>query len=855
MSTQAPTFSRHIFRTSRLAEFCSRKELTNQTGHAIEDWPIVALKELLDNALDACEESGIAPVIDITVSRDGIAISDNGPGLGAEVVADILDYTARVSSREAYASPTRGAQGNALKTILAMPFVLDGQKGETIIESREVAHRIGFSIDRIRQVPRITRTCEVSLVKTGIKITVTWPDSASSTLDSARARFLQIVEDYTWINPHLSLTVDWNRIGGQIRQTFGGSGLSWHKWRPCDPTAPHWYDDGRFGRLVAAHIAHAQDHNLACPTVREFVSEFRGLSGTAKVKAICEVVGASRLSLSEFYGDGTNARIGALLAEMRKASRPTKPKDLGVIGRDHLAAKFASVGAALETFDYRRAEFEHDGLPYFAEVAFGYCPHGFDERRIITGINWSPSIGADPFRCLGPDGESLGSILTRQRAGRNEPIVTVLHLACPRIDYLDRGKSSVAIPQAPAKVLISLAEGVTAKWARQRRAEERDANARARREDRLVHYHRPVSLRDAAFRGMRSAYLKASANGTLPANARQIYYAARPAILEIADRDSLDAQYFCQNLLIDYMQTYDIDWDVVWDDRGHFIEPHTGRVIGLGTLSVRKYLRGNRAPEFIEAGFAHATIKTHGPEECFGALLFIEKEGFMPLFEAAHLAEKYDLGIMSSKGMSVTAARQLADQICSRYKVPLLILRDFDISGFSISRTVGTNTRRYIFQNQIKVIDLGVRLADVEEMGLESEIVSLGNVSRDKIRERLRRNGATDDEIKFLLRGERVELIAMASDVFIAFVERKLAEHEFAKVIPAIDQLERAFCLFARGERIRQSIEDTIKGLAAEEISVPTDLDCRVRAYLAENPEQPWSAAVRHIVNAVGRAR
>jgi hypothetical protein len=35
----------------------------------------------------------------------------------------------------------------------------------------------------------------------------------------------------------------------------------------------------------------------------------------------------------------------------------------------------------------------------------------------------------------------------------------------------------------------------------------------------------------------------------------------------------------------------------------------------------------------------------------------------MPLFEAAHLAKRFDLAIMSSKGVSVTAARHLADQI------------------------------------------------------------------------------------------------------------------------------------------------------------------------------------------------
>src|SRR5215469_12811005 len=53
---------------SRLMEFCSEKELTIQTGHPIEDWPLVIFKELTDNALDACEEAEVAPVIEIRVT-------------------------------------------------------------------------------------------------------------------------------------------------------------------------------------------------------------------------------------------------------------------------------------------------------------------------------------------------------------------------------------------------------------------------------------------------------------------------------------------------------------------------------------------------------------------------------------------------------------------------------------------------------------------------------------------------------------------------------------------------------------------------------------------------------------------
>ena len=189
------------FKTSRLAEFCSRPELVNQTGHAVEDWPLVVLKELFDNALDGCEEAGIAPEIAAAINTSGITVTDNGPGMAASAIVDITDYHVRVSSREAYVSPCRGAQGNALKTILAVPSALDSDHdGRVIIESRSVAYTINFIVDRIRQEPRIELTQEPSSVKIGTRVTVEWPDSASGILTGARSRILPFVWNYAWIN-------------------------------------------------------------------------------------------------------------------------------------------------------------------------------------------------------------------------------------------------------------------------------------------------------------------------------------------------------------------------------------------------------------------------------------------------------------------------------------------------------------------------------------------------------------------------------------------------------------------------------------------------------------------------------
>jgi hypothetical protein len=147
-----PRLDRVVFKTPRFLDFVGERELTAQIGHAVEAWPLVILKELVDNALDGCEEVGDAPItmIDVSPTKGTIIITDNGSGIAKKTIADILDYAVRVSLREAYVAPTRGAQGNALKMILAMGFALTGECGETVIESRGVAHRIVFAADRIR---------------------------------------------------------------------------------------------------------------------------------------------------------------------------------------------------------------------------------------------------------------------------------------------------------------------------------------------------------------------------------------------------------------------------------------------------------------------------------------------------------------------------------------------------------------------------------------------------------------------------------------------------------------------------------------------------------------------------------
>ncbi len=174
----AAKLDRTTLRTSRLLDFCSRKELIAQTGHQPDAWPLVVLKELVDNALDACEEAGVAPEITVQVGGGGITVTDNGPGIPSETITDVLDFSMRVSSREAYVAPDRGAQGNALKTLVAMPFVLDGDQGVVEVAAGGTRHRIEFTVDPIRQEPVIKHVVDPTNRKNGTEIRLEWPDSA-----------------------------------------------------------------------------------------------------------------------------------------------------------------------------------------------------------------------------------------------------------------------------------------------------------------------------------------------------------------------------------------------------------------------------------------------------------------------------------------------------------------------------------------------------------------------------------------------------------------------------------------------------------------------------------------------------
>jgi hypothetical protein len=419
-----------------------------------------------------------------------------------------------------------------------------------------------------------------------------------------------------------------------------------------------------------------------------------------------------------------------------------------------------------------------------------------------------------------------------------------------------------------SEMIVKGVTTVSRDWTKVQEQQKKSAARGARAYERIMRgcYKEP-SIKEAVYEVMEEAYLKASGGGKLPANARQIMYAARPLVLQSIGKWFKKSSSFTQGCLQEFIQDNPEtcrDWDVVFDARGHMAEPHTGRRFGLGTIEVRRYTGqwDNNVHEVSRTPSIELSTRfpTFGPAARYKYVLFVEKEGFDPHLEAARISNRYDIGVMSTKGMTVTAARTLVESL-SMQGVTVLVLHDFDKSGFSILHSLRSNNQRFRFKTKPLVTDLGLRLEDVQAMNLQSEPVAYGGDKNP--RHNLRENGATKEECDFLVNGatgggwigERVELNAMPTEQFIEWLEGKLQALGVAKILPSEDVLKVAWERANFTVAVQRKIQDLISGDGvADGEPMPPDLSEQIEQLLKDNQEMPWDEALAELVAADDKA-
>jgi hypothetical protein len=457
MKTTNKTLNRQVFEMSREAEFFTEKELAMQIGHPKSLWRISILKELIDNALDACEVADIRPKITVEDDGNGFSVTDNGPGLPLSTIEKSLNYMVRISDKNFYVSPTRGQMGNAMKAVYAAPFVALGE-GEVIIECQGKRHAIKTSLDRIGGRPQMDFSSSNSPVKKGTKVSIRWPllsplqnakssdsynspksdeddddgDENEGNKEEGVLTSGELVAHYSLFNPHAVF-----HFGDK---TYVATSPAWTKWRTDNPTSAHWYDEFQLRDLIAAYILIERKDKSRAKTVREFVTEFRGLSGTAKGAEVIKGFKGTYLHDLMKDDDVDMAVIKKLLQAMKDNSKPVKPYQMGLVGEDHLKAwATANVGVVDTSFEYGKCKgVDAAGMPYTQEALFALKEDTEKAHRsVITGLNWSPTIG-DPAEEIA---EAIGSA----RIGKDKPVLVIIHMIQPRFAFTDRGKTRLSL--------------------------------------------------------------------------------------------------------------------------------------------------------------------------------------------------------------------------------------------------------------------------------------------------------------------------------------------------------------------------------------------------------------------------
>ena len=309
-------------------------------------------------------------------------MSDNGAGITPATVAGLCDFTMLVSDKARYRGPTRGAQGNAFKTLLGIPYAL-GVAEPVVIESAGVRHELRVTVDRVGDVV-VTHETTASDRTVGTSVTVPLPAAPRKSTPgggrTTRRLSIRTPPSACGLSRLTPATAPPTKIAfftnPQVRH--GRSGCRHSRRRRTGTTGP------RSRRWCTAISATGDDKPLG-----RFISEFDGLSGSAKQRAIrAAVPGVTHLSGL----DGRDDLIAKLHDAMLDHAKPTRPSGSARSGRTTSGACSTEYG--VRDLWYKSAEIvDDDGIPWVIEVAVADTakPGG-----VWFGCNHAPSFD-DPL--------------------------------------------------------------------------------------------------------------------------------------------------------------------------------------------------------------------------------------------------------------------------------------------------------------------------------------------------------------------------------------------------------------------------------------------------------------------------
>ena len=472
-------------------DYVRLKDFTKKTGIEERDCHAFCAKELFDNAADIIEKwrlNNATITIDIKndpddgncTSSDTMIISVSNPNPGNKPVFGNLEqtfnYKRSFSSKSNQYKVTRGAQGDALKELGTIPYMLtnSGDGGEDkpweyslVFQHNKKVDNVYIEVDRKNRI--IKRRLERSACEdTDTKVTITLPTLSPKTYMS----FLDFCRIYTLFNTHLSFRLF---VDGKQHNTLPALLPMSENYN--NPNSIYCYSEVEFQDF----LTDLYDKNMSVydALIR---SEFREINQPGRFEDLKDITIAQ---LTTHKTNEIHSRLRKSMLPMSELSTPyyhskTKRK-AALVNRYRLMAP-----SSLQ-LDYDRAVYQRTDpkdtiysnktirFPYSFEVlAIPIKKQAQEESIIISGVNYSTSINNHSYFRAGnyssgynwthQNGESLSAmdieeIIRVSSAGadinyddniasrkQRQPCVIIAHLVSPRPEYKHGyGKSTLKL--------------------------------------------------------------------------------------------------------------------------------------------------------------------------------------------------------------------------------------------------------------------------------------------------------------------------------------------------------------------------------------------------------------------------
>jgi DNA topoisomerase-6 subunit B len=439
---------------------------------------LTAVKEAVDNSLDACEEAGILPDLDIRIhevaeNRYRVGVTDNGPGIVRQQVPKIFGQLL-YGSKFHRLKQQRGQQGIGISAAGMYGQLTTGRPVQIVSRTskRKPAHLFHIAIDTKKNAPAILREEELAdwHVERGTEVEI----ELEAVYKKGRRSVDDYVEQTAIVNPHVQIRYS---VPGAEPHTF--ERVSNELPPPAQEIKPHPHgvELGAFLRMVK---------DTEARNVRGFLaSDFSRVSPQVADR-ICEVAGVSPSTNPRRLSAGQAELLYRAIPQVKILAPPTaclSPVGEELLGRG-LEQRFPAEFFATVT----RSPAVYRGNPFQVEVGLAYGGSlGADDLVELyrfanrVPLQYQQAACAITKSALSVDWKNYGLQQSRG-ALPTGPMAIVVHIASVWVPFTSESKEAVAsYPEIVKEVRLALMEagrrvGI---WVRRRKREADELKKRS----------------------------------------------------------------------------------------------------------------------------------------------------------------------------------------------------------------------------------------------------------------------------------------------------------------------------------------------------------------------------------------